>query len=824
MSSKTQSSGAPQGPAGSRLPPRLAKLAAQVSAWLNASRSRAIAAAAALLLLGLAGAVTLLTQARRALSTVEAPQERVTLLMALEALDRGYYSQARELALKLRQQPLPPGQRGGPAFVFGAVAAHDAAELVEDDQRNRFAVAARYLEESRSAGFPAGYESQGLFLLGKSLCLSGQPAEGRGILEQALGDSGQPTPDAQRLLANAYSVEPGRDLAKALSYIEEYLKTPDLPATERQNSLMFQAQLLWEAGDFVACRAALDQIPPETVVAPDAALLRGRLVLESARQLKAAWKADPTEDRRLQVMAKYEEAMRDFRSAQDDPLRPATVRQGLYLLGLSYLEIDDYRSALSQFARARKVYLDTPEGIAAALQEADLLRELDQPDEAVAAYCRALGAIPEEHAFVNPWIPADDYRSRVLEAYRHWLDAADYDRAIAVAQRLAPLFTKARQAQVLAETYRAWAAKLLADAANMREPEATEAVHRGRALWRKAGTLYEEMAQHNFTSRDYADALWQTANAYLEGHDFRRAAAMFEAYLKHELRRRRPRALTGLAEARLGLNDLDGTLAATADCIEYYPQDAASYDARYLAAEAHLERGELSEAESLLRQNLTNDLLTPESREWRDSLFLLGKVLHTDRRYEEAIQRLQEAVARYPNTPQSIEAQYLIAEAYREAAKVPQEKLETDSIETARIAHQKQKNQYLAGAIENYQQVQGVLNQRQEQRELTPLEKAILRNSYFALGSAQFDLGRYEDALQTYSAASNRYQHDPEVLEAFVQMASCYRRLNHPLEARGTLQQAKVVLDRLPKDAPFTVATNFTRREWTELLDWLSNL
>ena len=120
--------------------------------------------------------------------------------------------------------------------------------------------------------------------------------------------------------------------------------------------------------------------------------------------------------------------------------------------------------------------------------------------------------------------------------------------------------------------------------------------------------------------------------------------------------------------------------------------------------------------------------------------------------------------------------------------------------------------------------MQAFLNQRQDQRELTPLEKAILRNSYFALGHAQFDLGRFEDAIQTYSAASNRYQHDPEVLEAFVQMANCHRRLNRPLEARGTLQQAKVVLDRLPAAAPFATATNFTRREWTDLLDWLINL
>lgn len=474
--------------------------------------------------------------------------------------------------------------------------------------------------------------------------------------------------------------------------------------------------------------------------------------------------------------------------------------------------------------RTRKVYLDSSEGIAAALQEADLLRELDQQDEAVVAYRRALGAIPEGVEFSNPWIPADQYRNRILEAYRHYLDANDFDRAIAIAEKLSPLFTQARQAQVLAETYRTRAIKVLADATALRGPEGNEAIHQGRALWRKAGRLYAELAAINFTARDYADDLWQAAEAYLQGHDFKHAAIAFEDYLKHELRRRRPRALTGLAEARLALNDLEGTLTACEECAEFYPQDAANYRARLLAAQANLERGELATAESLLRKNLTSDLLTPESREWRDSLFSLGKVLHADGRYDEAISRLQEFVSRYPDTPQAVEGRYLIAEAYREAAKVPQKKLETDTIETARVAHQKQKNQYLAGAIENYEQVQAVLNRQAEQRELTVQEKSILRNSYFALGSAQFDLGRYEDALQTYSTASNRYQHDPEVLEAFVQMASCLRRLNRPIEARGTLQQAKVVLDRLPKDTNFTAMTNCNRREWGEMLDWLGTL
>jgi tetratricopeptide (TPR) repeat protein len=226
----------------------------------------------------------------------------------------------------------------------------------------------------------------------------------------------------------------------------------------------------------------------------------------------------------------------------------------------------------------------------------------------------------------------------------------------------------------------------------------------------------------------------------------------------------------------------------------------------------------------LLRENLNGDLLTPQSKEWRDSLFALGKLLAANDRYAEAIERLEEAVARYPDSRQSIEARYLIAKACQQAAKAPQEKAITDSVETARIVHLKQAQQFLETAIRYYEQTQEVLNRRQEQTELSALERSMLRNSYFDAGATLVALGRDEDAIRAYSAATNRYQHDPEVLEAFAQIATCYRRLNKPREARGAVQQAKVVLDRIKPGAEFSAATIYSRREWKELLDWLSKL
>ena len=92
------------------------------------------------------------------------------------------------------------------------------------------------------------------------------------------------------------------------------------------------------------------------------------------------------------------------------------------------------------------------------------------------------------------------------------------------------------------------------------------------------------------------------------------------------------------------------------------------------------------------------------------------------------------------------------------------------------------------------------------------------------MGSVQFDLEYYDQAINTYQNASTRYQNEPIVLESFVQLANCYRRQNKPVEARGALERAKVVLKRLPKNVSFESTTNYSREEWVALLDRLSKL
>ena len=78
--------------------------------------------------------------------------------------------------------------------------------------------------------------------------------------------------------------------------------------------------------------------------------------------------------------------------------------------------------------------------------------------------------------------------------------------------------------------------------------------------------------------------------------------------------------------------------------------------------------GDLKQAEIYLQANLDGDQLTPASKEWRDSLFALGDLLHVAGRDAEAIVRLEDALQRYANAPQATAARYLLADSSRRLA------------------------------------------------------------------------------------------------------------------------------------------------------------
>jgi tetratricopeptide (TPR) repeat protein len=749
------------------------------------------------------------------------PPKKVEPEEVLQALDEGRFEEARRLAVTLPGQgELPADFWGLPAYAQG-VAAFQAAELATSGgKKERYLVAARHLEEARDRGFPEGHENEGLFLLGKSLCYSEQYTASQAVLKEALKVNPHRKAEIHGLLASVDLNLPNPLLDQALEHNKVVLADKRLPADMRRDALLEQAQILLRMGRREEAEKVLTGLPAEAEKRADVLLLRGWMLMEQAQSLR---KKDPQASQ-TDAQAKYQAAIETLRRVvKHDSMAVEPRCQAMYLIGVCFQQSGDVRRALDQFYRTYCDYADSPEAMAASFQSAELNRQAGQQNEAMAGYRRVLTAIKDADNYNNPWLPIEELRRRIMDVYQAYFNRQNYRAAMQLAGLLLPLYPEARVVALKAETYQAWGRRRLAEAASLPPSQAEPVIRNGRQLLRAAGKAYQRLAELHLLTREYSDDLWASAESLLEGQDFATAAQVLREYLKNEARRRYPQALVHLGEALLAMGRLDDALEAFNECINFYSRDAASFRARLLASQAYMEKGDRKEARRLLDENLNGDFLAPSSAEWRDSLFALGRLLYGEGQYNEAINRLEEAVARYPDCPQAVEGRYYIAEGYRLSARQMRMQIEKDASESVRQAYQRQVTQLFESALKQYEQLESQLSRRQRTGELNTLEKAILRNCSFSIGAVLFDLERYDAAVKAYAVACNRYQNSPEVLEAYLQLARTYRRLDKPNEARSALDQAKVALARMNAERRFSETTNHSKEQWAALLDWAAN-
>jgi tetratricopeptide (TPR) repeat protein len=746
------------------------------------------------------------------------PSVKPALELAFEALDQQDYALAGQIALELgAEQPMTADELKAKPYLLGVVADHDAGRMLGRQRRRLCALAAKYLNEARLMGFPLGHEAEGLFLLGKNLYESGRAAESVAVLEEALATATDRATELHHLLATACVDQPQPNYREALKHNTAYLADKGLSDEAREQGLIERSRIEFDLEDYDACRKTLDAIAPDSAFGLQAAVMRA-LLLE--REGQGLAEADPPA-----AAARYGEALElleklPARSASN----MAAAADVSYLMGRLRLVAGDDEAGLTQLRRTQQRWPETDAGFAAGISLADWCLQHQRVSDAMTAYRTALETVDAETPLRNRWLSLDELRTNSLDAYQEFLRQQQFEHAIELASLGAPMLGVARSLQLQAQAHAQWGRHLLTTAAGARSPNNTNMLREGRRRLRQAGMLYRRLAETRPAAREYPDDIYDAAEADLAGHNYTSAVEMFRKYLDVEARQRRPRALLALGESLLALGQPAEALQALQECIEFHARDAAVFEARLIASRAYLEQGQTEQAEKLLLDNLYGDALTPASTEWRQSLFALGRLMYEAGRYNEAIDRFDEAIARYTKDDDAEEARYLAAESYRRrAGEIERQELQEATAE-GRLARRREWTQLLETGLARFEQELDGILMRQEQRPLTPLEEAILRNCFFARGAILFQLGRYQDAIQAYASVTNRYQQRPEVLEAYVQIAACYRRLGQTDEARSTLQQAKYALNHLPESVSFDETSNYNRQEWGRLFDTLEAL
>ena len=736
-----------------------------------------------------------------------------TLDDAYAALDKGRWADARTLAVE-HQADSPDDAGGGADFIRGAVSACEAEHGQSAEKDRHYLLAAKLLEEAKRRGFPPEREGEGEYLLAKSLYLSGQLAAGRPALRKALTAAPHHAAELRFLLADAIRCDAAPDLAAAEKENRAALAAADDPLLRRR-AIVQQAQLLTARGKWAAAETALKSLGN----APDATaiLVRAQIQLGEARAATGA-------QRQAAVKSKCEAALRLIEQTQQiNPDDVDVTRQAMYLRGECLAEAGDAAKAIEQFLRVEQLFRRSPEGTASCLHSGELLATEQRNDEALRAYRRALTAVADAQPYRSPWITLADFRKRVLAYYQKSVDRRDFATAVALCRDLAGAFPPDKALELTAETYRTWGRLTLSQADQESSAKAEALRKEGRRRLRDAAAAYHNLAKQTHNSRRSPDLLWDSIQASLDGHDYQLSLAVLQEYLKNENCRRLPDAQVAVGDAQLALGQIEEAWKAYSECVRQHPQDASAFHARLGAARASLEKNEPKVAERYLRDNLNAELLTPASAEWRESLFDLGRLLYAEARYPEAAARLEEAAERYPDSPRAPESIFLAANSRRQIARDLQNSLAQVTVEHTRLERERQVQQAQEESLAAFRKARDSLQRAQQAHGLTESQESLLRNVYFAIADNLADAGQYDEAIAAYQAAVRRYEDSPEALEAYSQIVYLQRRMNRPAEARGAIEQAKLMLRRLRPDAPFMQTTTRDRQQWQTHFDRLKD-
>ncbi len=750
--------------------------------------------------------------------------ERQKLDDALVALDTGDYEEARSIVRHLLNMgAVPRSDHGTPLFVLGAVKTFDAgSDLIPAQRRTQYLVASRYLSEARSYGFPPHREKQGLLLLGKSLVETLQTDQAIEVLTEALAvepvGGGQLNVAIHRLLAEASTLLPKPNHEIALKHLQAVLSDPSLLPDQEVAALLMEAKFLGHLRRYDDALQSLAKVPATAQRKPEVLMTHGQILLD--RVAAARDRLPLRQDGSLspELDAHLDQARRLLLEAQElDQHATEVTRRTQWLLGRGAELRGDEREALKHYARTHQQYSDTPEGLAATLAEADILRRAGDNHTALIWYRQVLQGEVDPLTYRSEVLSIEQLRMRILQAVSDFTRNGLFASAVTMLANFTPLFARTQELELRGKILRDWGEHELIQASDQSR-NSPELRSTGLRHLREGGVAYEQLATLRFATSNYPKDLWNSADCFYLGHSYSSAARLLELYLQHEPETQNSQSLLRLGQANLALGRIDESIAALEECIELYSRDNATYQARIDCAKAHWYRGNTAEAERLMRFNLSGSMLEPQSPEWKDSLFALGLLLFDQGRYEQAISTLEEAVERYPLDRQTLQARYVIGEAYRRWASEPLERLESARTASDRDKNQQLVQQRLTLALQQFKGVQSSITLKVQNVQEDSHYAAMRRNCYMLEGACLFDLGRYQEAIEAYQNVSSLYPNEPFVLETFVQIAHCWQRLDRAENARGAIEQAQLTLRQLPNDADFAATTAFSREEWRMLL------
>jgi tetratricopeptide (TPR) repeat protein len=678
------------------------------------------------------------------------------------------------------------GDRIGEAsFLLGTARMRQADRALGEEGKTLWLTARRFFEDAERAGVPAQDKPHLRYRLAKVSFHTGEdPRRVAERLAEAAPDA-EDGAEAYDLLSQAYLSQNPPDYSKALEANTKLREQSILQIDMLAKVQLRSGELKLKMGHIEEARKDLELINPS---APASIICRARLLRARSYQEESKWGEAAT---------LWQEAINDKREAITDRA------EVFYLLGVCHRHLDQIDDAVKAWEECIHAGDATPEGVAAAIQLAELRLTRKEYAHAVDLLATTVNHIHKAAEWKNPYID----RAKALEIFEKsagTLRASDqFELALQLTGHYDRLAAPGKAASLRAEIATDWARKRkTASAGTTPPPEEDPAI---RDLFCKAGEAFIEASTN--VADGGAEHLWQAASRFLDGHDLTRAVSTLDRYLKDE---KRPERLGEgwflLGEAQRQSKNTDVAEQAYVSCLKY-PTPFA-FRARYQLALLYWEAGRADQARDILVQNLQQLRFDPDAEALEKSLYALGNFAYQRHDYAEVVKRLEEALNQFPANADHTRALRQLAESYRQlAVEAKRDELIGDSPNPEFIKHLRQKHQqFLQKAAVEYQELATFLEKPESTGHLTPAERAEVP---LIAADLRYNLGQYKEALALYEKLMDSDSGTKRVL-ALAGAARCHFTLGQREKLQERLDEIRKALAGL--DEP-------TRQQWEE---WLS--
>jgi tetratricopeptide (TPR) repeat protein len=759
------------------------------------------------------------------------PETRVEdrLNVALRCLDERRDQSARRIATALQDRAFQdPDFPGGVAFVLGICAFREAGAFDDVARDRRYMTAVSFLREADRQSMIEERRPEWNFAMGISLFRIGLADEALPLLKEAIESYPPGKHEAGQTLTQIYmDARTRQNMEEALKLNTEIVENASLSPADRDNAWLQRAQILLALDRRDESEKALANVARDNFRSHGSAIL-------------------------MMADKKYREALKALDPlSRDVGLERAYPAQAQYLMGVCAEQLGELENAVVFYQRTAERFEQSHEALAARLGAAGSLRKLGRNEEALETYALVLRSITRPGSFRNRWVSLKKLQEMVIDAWSSWMEHDQYDEAIALSEMMSPAVPREQALELLARASERCAQHVEGEVARL--PVDQQAARREEAelRWKRSGKAFARLAENRRSRVDQFQSLWTSAEDFIKGRDFESAIDKLNMFIAERTSDLVPAALVRRGECQMNVGRLDEALVDFQGAIAHNPTDPAAYQAQYLIGQCHLDRDEVDQAERIWRKMLESADLTPTAAEWRMALFSLGKLLYDSAelarrsaqqgalsgrtttteqqtaelaRFDDAILRLEEFRDRYPAASESSEVRFLLARALQKSAEVFESRWKTAETDIARSEFKRQMQERLERAIRELRALETHLLTRQSAGQLDQAGQVMIRNCFFEVANCNFLLGRYEAAIFDYSTSAGRYQHEPDSLIAYVQIANCYDRLQKPAEAQSTLAQAQLILKQLPDEAFSGEPSAMSRADWQRWLDWSMKL